>query len=720
MCSRASIGSSCLAALFLASTTACQLTPPQSPASAPVLPLRTVRLYETGVGYFERSGSLEQPVPTTLPVPSGHLDDALKTLVVLDRGGKALVSGIEFPSSVSAGLARALASLPTEGDAPLGFQQLLAGMRGAAVEVVANGALHRGRLVDVVETTEDGIAVKAASGAAEAQADHADSKEAHTKKLTLLLVTGAGAIERWPAAQVDSVRPVDPGYASRLGTALDALSAQGARAERRLSVLSRGGPVTLGYVAEAPVWRTTYRIVLGNDGGGTLQGWALIHNDTDEDWRAVRVELANGRPDSFLFPLAAPRYARRSLVTPEDSLATVPQLIGTTVDAIWGEPEEVKGAGGLGVSGVGEGGGGSGSGFGIGHGGIAGSSSRTTSSDLLQVGNLAGIARASGTEAGALFVYSIPQPVDLGARASALVPFVSQAVDARPITWVDGPGEPARSAVRFVNSTTQTLPAGPIAFFADGGFSGESMLARLKPGERRYVTFGADLDLDLTTTQSKSVEEPKRLVYGKEGHVLREHAIRTSGFTYAIENRSGLPRAVFLAMSLENNATIDGPDEVDFDTESSRPVLVFRVDARKKVERRAHAVEGIQRSLSFQSLTAAKMTELASASTLPASDRAAANEAAARLREAEDAASANGKAQADEATVGKDIERLRDHMKALSGDGRAAGATNPFAARVLADEDRLQALRKKREELDALEKAKRRAAEAALAALSAS
>ena len=139
---------------------------------------------------------------------------------------------------------------------------------------------------------------------------------------TLLLVTDAGAIERWAASEVDSVRPLDPGYASRLGTALDALSAQGARAGATPGASSKqGGPITLGYVAEAPVWRTTYRIVLDNDARGTLQGWALIHNDTEENWRGVRVELANGRPDSFLFPLAAPRYTRRSLATPPDSLS---------------------------------------------------------------------------------------------------------------------------------------------------------------------------------------------------------------------------------------------------------------------------------------------------------------------------------------------------------------------------------------------------------------
>ena len=75
----------------------------------------------------------------------------------------------------------------------------------------------------------------------------------------------------------------------------------------------------------------------------------------------------NGRPDSFLYPLAAPRYARRKLETPPDELYTVPQLLDTTVDNLWGdEIGDSFGAGGLGLSGVGEGGGGRGEG--IGHG----------------------------------------------------------------------------------------------------------------------------------------------------------------------------------------------------------------------------------------------------------------------------------------------------------------------------------------------------------------
>jgi hypothetical protein len=688
-------------------------------SSAPILPLHTLRLYETGVGYFERTGSMGASDPASLPVPAGHLDDALKTLVVLGAGGKSTVHGIEFGSSISRGMARALAGLPVEGDEPLSLQQLLVGLKGAGVEVRAHGATHVGRIVDVVESTDDGVASK---DAAPADTQGGSPKlAARPRALNVLVLTDRGAIVRVPAADVESVRPLDPGYATRLGSALDALSSRGARSERLLHVLAQGGPVTLGYVAETPVWRTTYRLVMANDGkAGVLQGWALLHNDTDEDWRGVRVELANGRPDSFLFPLAAPRYARRQLVTPDDQLATVPQLMGTTVDAIWGDQiGDSAGAGGLGLSGVGEGGGGTGEGIGFGRGiGTIGHGGGVGSSTLLDVGNLAGVAPATGVEAGALFVYSLPELVDLHAHGSALVPFAQQKVDAGAIAWIDSPGTPARSAVRFVNSTPQTLPAGTIAFFGDGGFAGESALSRLKPGERSFIRFGADLDVELTTVDARATDEAKKLVWDKAGKRLEEHYLRTSDFTYAIENRSGRPRSVVLAMSLAGNATLTGPDSVDFDTQGGHPLAVYAVEARKKVERRAHAVEGLVRATPFASLTAARLTETAASTSLQAGDRAATTDAAARLREAEEAAKGVAQTKTDITGVEKDLERLREHMKALAGERPAGGApANPFAARVLAAEDRLTALRKRLDALESDEKAKQEAAQTALSRL---
>src|SRR6185503_12877321 len=246
---------------------------------------------------------------------------------------------------------------------------------------------------------------------------------------------------------------------------------------KELHLLAQGKKnVTLGYVTETPVWRASYRLVLADAKTAQIQGWALLHNDTDEAWRGVRVEIVNGRPDSFLFPLAAPRYGRRELVTPTETLSTLPQLGATTTDQMWGdEIGDAYGAGGLGLTGIGEGGGGRGEGIGLGNIGTVGHGAGAgglEGSDLVAVGNLASISAATGVEAGSLFRFTLAEPVDLRGHGSVLAPFLGEAIDAVRVVAFEGPGTTGRSAVHLTHRGAQTLPSGTIAVFSDGGFAG--------------------------------------------------------------------------------------------------------------------------------------------------------------------------------------------------------------------------------------------------------
>src|SRR5207248_1959272 len=75
--------------------------------------------------------------------------------------------------------------------------------------------------------------------------------------------------------------------------------------------------VRVGYVTEAPMWKTSYRLVLGKDGKPQLQGWAIVENPSDEDWKQVGIALVSGRPISFRMDLYQPLYVPRPLVEPE-------------------------------------------------------------------------------------------------------------------------------------------------------------------------------------------------------------------------------------------------------------------------------------------------------------------------------------------------------------------------------------------------------------------
>ncbi len=667
-------------------------------APKPPLPLKTVRLYESGVGYFERSGRVGKDAGLALPVPVSHLDDALKTLVVLGTDGKTSVAGIEFASSISVEKGRALAGLP-EGSGAVTHAGLLRSLKGGGIELRTARETVKGRLVDVLDPAdgEPGPCLPIADGAgAKTQTDGSPARCVQRNETTLLVLTTEAEIRKFFLSEVVGVKPTDPSLAARLSASASVASPQGSSARRDLRVLaSSTSDVTLGYVAEAPVWRSTYRMVLSDkEQRGILQGWALVHNDTDEAWKNVKIELVNGRPDSFLYPLASPRYTRRELITPSEPLSTIPQLVLQTADAMWSEAiGDTFGVGGLGLTGIGEGGGGRGEGIGlgsigtIGHGSGTGSGADQGSSTVLSVGDLAQVAEAEGMESGALFRYSLPTPVDLRAHGSALVPFLQQPISARRIVWFATTGDVGRSAARIKNDTKQTLPAGPISFFADGGFAGEAQVDRLKPSETRLIAFGADIDVELTASNVGFSEDVQLVEL--QGDQLVEHFIRHRTTDYTIENRSGGARTVFLNLDLVRNATVRGADELDFDVVSNKPLAVFASDPRSKKVRRVEADEGLSRRTAVKTLGPRALRGIAAAPKLPAAQRAALEDAAKHLVDAEARESLLPKRRSDLDEVVQDLNRLRGYLSAT----KSKNDGEKFTAQILEKEARVKELR---------------------------
>jgi hypothetical protein len=633
----------------------CPTTSLAAPHSG-TLPLTRVRLYETGVGYFERSGSVPAG-ETSLPVPAGQLDDALKTLVVL--GGDVKVSGVAFSSSVSRDMARKLAGLPEAGDAPLSFSELSRSFKGARVTLTTAAGSFNGRLVEVLEPGQGELERCAQAAGKEGENTPAAVGCRLLERGSLVILTSGGELRRVASADVLSLRPSEPAARARLDTALDALSQRGAQTRRDLGVLSStGGKVTLGYVAEAPVWRSTYRIVLGAD-QAKLQGWALLHNDTDEDWRSVQVDLVNGRPTSFLYPLAAPRYARRELVTPEDQLYSVPQLFDTTVDNLWsGDIGEATGAGGIGLSGVGT------IGYGAGAGRLGGSHLDAESNEL-DIGNLASLTPAEGVEAAALFRYTLPSRLALQAHGSALVPFLDSAIKVRQIAWFGAHSEAAASALHVTNDTKQTLPAGTLSVFADGGFAGESLLPRAKPNESHLLSYGVDLDIELDRDGGTPTEEPRLFSFSET--TLEQHYLRRRTEILKLRNRSRSARTVYIELDVVNNARIQGTSELGHDANSDKTYTVAQVPANKDLTQTLKVEEGLRRTYEFSTLDSRALRRFSALGSIQPAQRATLGRAAAQLLRAELLLGAKPKREAELEQALADVARIRENARILGG-----------------------------------------------------
>src|SRR5205814_3899408 len=84
--------------------------------------------------------------------------------------------------------------------------------------------------------------------------------------------------------------------------------------------------VRIGYVVETPIWKTSYRLILaaGNE-KPKLQGWAIVENQTDNDWNGIQLSLVSGRPISFVQDLYQPLYIPRPVVQPELYASLNPQ-----------------------------------------------------------------------------------------------------------------------------------------------------------------------------------------------------------------------------------------------------------------------------------------------------------------------------------------------------------------------------------------------------------
>jgi len=271
-----------------------------------------------------------------------------------------------------------------------------------------------------------------------------------------------------------------------------------------------------------------------------------------------------------------------------------------------------------------------------------------------------------------------------------------------PLTWLADPDNAARAALRLVSSTTQTLPSGPVALFAGGGFAGEVAIGRLKPKERRFLRFGADLDVELKVERSDRKDVIKRVTFANGA--LAVHSLRTTTSEWAVQNRSGQARKVYVGLAIVQNATITGADALDFDTESNVPIAVMNVAARGEVSRAVTTVEGLSSNTGLGQLRSETLTAVLAAPDLAPPEKATLGELEKAQLALEELQRSIDKAKADLAAVTKDTDRLREYLKAAGGEKGAAGAqggASPFVMRILAAEDRLTALRKQLEKSEA-------------------
>ena len=144
-----------------------------------------------------------------------------------------------------------------------------------------------------------------------------DNDVVETEYLNLLTGDGLRSV---PLASVGRIKLTNEKLDGELRQAL-AVLALGHATDKKTVTLNFTGqgkrPVQVGYIQQAPIWKTSYRLVLADKDAPFLQGWAIVENTTEDDWKDVRLTLVSGRPISFVMNLYQPLYVPRPVVEPE-------------------------------------------------------------------------------------------------------------------------------------------------------------------------------------------------------------------------------------------------------------------------------------------------------------------------------------------------------------------------------------------------------------------
>lgn len=285
-----------------------------SPAVSDTLPIRRVILYSNGVAYIERRGTVTGNAEINLSFKQSQVDDVLKSMVVLDLGqGK--IGAVSYNSSapVSARMSEIPFSVNPVTPEGGGIAGVLSQLQGAKVSVSSAKGVVVGSVLTVEQKTIRG------------------DKGSSTTNV-LVVASENGEITSFDLSEIRSVRLLEDGTRKDLNEFANATASARRLDAKTITVTSEGTgqrEMVVSYTIAAPIWKTTYRVVLDEAGKPFFQGWAIVDNVSEEDWNGVQMSLVSGSPISFIQNLQKPFYRYRPVVPTPQDLQLRPQVYET-------------------------------------------------------------------------------------------------------------------------------------------------------------------------------------------------------------------------------------------------------------------------------------------------------------------------------------------------------------------------------------------------------
>ncbi len=533
-----------------------------APSALP-LALKRVLLSSGGVGYFEYEAQVEGAAELTLEAPLSQMDDILKSLIVYDEVGA--VSHITLPGKES--LDQIFRDLPFGAAALNSTVELLNALQGAEVEIKGGSAL-RGRLLKV--TAETALL---------------PDKLGSVTRHRIAVMTPQG-LQQAMLEEVEALRFTDPSLQEQLQKALSAISEHRAHHRRtlRLQVNGEGKrKVRAGYVVEAPLWKTSYRLSL-NAGAqadapapSRLQGWALLENMSGQDWEGVELTLASGNPVTFRQALHQAYFVKRPEVPIEVLGRVLPRLDTGTVAAqaapaptpppfaAMAPQEEADKQSNAAEARAG----------------------RAYGKSLYAADGVASTAQlepAAGQEGVEQVLFTLPAPVSVKNGYAVLLPIADRAVPTLRVSLYQPETQERHplASVQLTNDTVTSLPPGAITIYEQSSYLGDGRLSALPVGDKRLVSFAVDTKINVNRNDQQTSAVSKGKISGGMFYSTR---MDTTTTTYRIKSLHPDDRLLWIEHPHQGDWKLVSPDAttVEMTPEAYRIPQVLKKNAETEL-----------------------------------------------------------------------------------------------------------------------------------------
>ena len=303
-------------------------------------------------------------------------------------------------------------------------------------------------------------------------------------------------------------------------------------------------------------------------------------------------------------------------------------------------------------------------------------------------------AAAQGANLGDLFEYKLKDRVTIHKNESALVPIVNVHVDAEKVSlWNSSLKSPRPlRALWLTNSSPLTLDGGSFTVLENEAFAGEGLTDPIKPGEKRLLSYAADLGVRV---EAKSESQPHRVTRVRiyRGVMTQTRELRQN-VTYTVRDDDTTSRTILIEHPLRAGWKLagDGPKPAETTSNLYRFRLTVATKATAKLE--VNESEPLETRYEISDLTDDQITLFLQQKSINPQVEAALRKIVEQKDHVASLEDEISRRDDEKQKIYDDQQRLRENLKALKGSPEERALTQRYTQQLADQETRLQALAK--------------------------